>query len=128
MMANNTTKDSLQSKRVITLLNICKGRRRRIARQNYEEKINHVMAPYTLVDKVTSWANFFWNKNSTSSSLCQSSLRDRFSLLMTVHGILRGESLFLCELSDLFLFFKHDEGLYSDIYFGIATFLIREQV
>jgi hypothetical protein len=110
MAANNTTKDALRSKRVITLLNLCKGRRKRAARQNFDEKIDHIMAPYILVDKVTSLANFFFQKNSNSTSLCQSSLRDRFSLLMTVHGILRGESLFLCELSDLILFCKHDEG------------------
>jgi hypothetical protein len=110
MLANSTTKEALRSKRVVTLLNVCQGRRKRAARQNFEEKIDHIMTPYTLVDKVISLANFFFQKNSNSTSLCQSSLRDRFSLLMTVHGILRGESLFLCELSDLILLSRNNEG------------------
>ena len=39
--------------------------------------------------------------NSCSLRLCQASLRDRFCLLLTNFGILRGESLFRADLSDL---------------------------
>jgi hypothetical protein len=50
-------------------------------------------------------------------------MRHRFCLLLTTFGIIRGESLFNCDLSDLFSIEKTDEGSHicSILVMKIAT-------
>jgi hypothetical protein len=50
---------------------------------------------------MTKIAESVFALNSDNIRLCQASLRDRFCLLLTNFGILRGESLFKADLSDL---------------------------
>jgi hypothetical protein len=71
------------------------------------------MCSYLLVEKIPDLAMFFYNQNSASLHFSQSSLRNRFCLLLTTFGILRGESLFQCDLSDMFTIEKSDEGIHT---------------
>jgi hypothetical protein len=51
-----------------------------------------------------------WKLNSHSGPYAVSGLRDRFFLLFTKAGLVRGESLCHAELSDLFYMVKQYEG------------------
>ena len=57
--------------------------------------------PYRLVLEVPRIERELFNHNKLSSIFFIASLRDRFMLLQTTFGVLRGESLIKCELSDL---------------------------
>ena len=85
----------------LRLLSTVKLRRPMEKKANYEEKVNHLLAPYTLVHELKNIANRVLSQNNSSDRLSQASLRDRFCLLLTNFGILRGESLFKADLSDL---------------------------
>lgn len=77
-------------------------RRPRIQRQNYMEKVDHEFAPYTALDDVPRIENELWCKGhggSFRSAYCW--IRNRFCFLFTFNGILRCESLYKAELSDM---------------------------
>ena len=69
---------------------------------NYDEKMDGHMTPYAVSLALPKMAKLLLVKDAMLKVLSQASLRDRFTLLMTNNGILRGESVFKCELSDLF--------------------------
>ena len=99
--ANNATKTMLMSDRIKTLLDNVKKRKITIAKENFEEKITHEFAPYATIAELPRLEEHLFNRHSLSVTFMFSSLRDRFCLLMTTNAILRGESLFKCDLSDL---------------------------
>jgi hypothetical protein len=108
--ANNLSKDQIRSGRVTNLLNVVKNRKKRIAKANYEEKLNAEFMPFTLVAEVPAMERELFYHNSHSKKLCISSLRDRYMLSQSTTGILRGESLIKCELSDLCDVIVPDQG------------------
>ena len=73
-----------------------------VGKRNYVEKIEADVFGYTQVNTIPIIEEALFNRNAFSIHHLQGALRDRFSFLMTFCGILRGESLFICELSDLF--------------------------
>ena len=73
-----------------------------LGKQNYIEKIESDIFGYTQVNTIPIIEEELFKRNAFSSHHLQGALRDRFSFLMTFCGVLRGESLFICELSDLF--------------------------
>lgn len=80
------------------------------AKKNYKEKWSHELSPFGLVDEVTNIAEHLFKKNCNSGAFCQSSIRDMFTFLFSHNGILRGESLFRAELSDICSLWLKDEG------------------
>ena len=71
------------------------------------------MSPYGIAGEIKNMSNdMFLYKNFSEKGL-QASLRDRFTLLLTNFGILRAESLFLCELSDLCSLELENQGVHK---------------
>ena len=90
-----------------------KTRKIRIARKKFDEKFDHEMSPYGIAGEIKNMSNdMFLYKNFSEKGL-QASLRDRFTLLLTNFGILRAESLFLCELSDLCSLELENQGVHK---------------
>ena len=113
--ANNLTKQHLLSNRVMKLLNNVKMRQKHIAKQNFEEKLTSEFAPYAAVNELPQIESYLFEKNKLKSTYSFASLRDRYCLLMTTQAILRGESLFKCDLSDLMSIIYRPEGSCQDI-------------
>lgn len=110
MNANNLSRDQIRSERVQRLLMTVKTRKKTVARLNFEEKLESEFLPFLLVEKIPSIEMELFRRNAFSKKFCLGALRDRFCFLMTNGGILRGESLFNSELSDLCDLIKEDEG------------------
>ena len=110
MSANNLSRDQIRSELVQRLLMTVKTRRKTIAKLNFEEKLQSEFLPYLLVDKVPIIQKELFLRNAFALKFFQGALRDRFCFLISNGGILRGESLFSCELSDLCDVVKEDEG------------------
>lgn len=124
--ANNATKDQLRSQRVLSLMDLVKKRKKRyviqrelhylmhayhsngifycllnrLARRGFQEKLKSGLSPYLLVEKIPTIEKWLWEHNSESTIFSLSSIRDRFVFLLSTHAILRGESVFLSDLSD----------------------------
>jgi len=107
---NNISKDILISDRIKRLLEISKKRKKRRDKINFEEKLEHDFLPYVLVQKIPVIEQHLFNRNAFCATKCVGALRDRFCFLMTTNGILRGESLFKADLSDICDFIKENEG------------------
>ena len=112
---NNIPKEVLMSGRVKRLLKTVKMRKTQIAKSNFDEKLTSEFTPYTAAQDIPRLEDFFFQKNSLSSIYSVASLRDRYCLLMTTNGILRGESLFKCKLSDLCSLLHKDKKSLEDI-------------
>jgi hypothetical protein len=110
LSSNNLTKDQLRSERVQVLLKSVKMRKRRVAKENYAEKIDSEFAPFLLVRSVPLIEEKLFDRNAFAPSYSMASLRDRYCFLMSHCGVLRGESLFKCELSDLCDLVMDDQG------------------
>lgn len=70
-------------------------------KEQYQEKMNHTFAPYTMVSSFGDIEERFWNSSSFGGTryMCPG-LRNRYCFLHTTSGILRCESLYRAELSD----------------------------
>lgn len=125
--ANNATKDQLRSERVLSLMDLVKKRKKRyiplcllrfwltlylpvarlltgathrLSRQGFKEKLKCGLSPYLLVEKIPVIEEWLWEHNALLPIFSLASIRDRFVFLLSTHAILRGESLFLSDLSD----------------------------
>jgi hypothetical protein len=79
-------------------------KRRRVAndKANHKEKVDHEMTPYTIVEEYPNIEAEMWNRCNTPNTRSTFAwLRHRFCLLFSTSGILRCESLYKAELSDL---------------------------
>ena len=90
-----------------------------IAKSNFDEKLTSEFTPYTAAQDIPRLEDFFFQKNSLSSIYSVASLRDRYCLLMTTNGILRGESLFKCKLCDLCSLLHKDKNSLEDILINV---------
>lgn len=107
---NSYLKEELRSSRVKALQEEVRSRRQEVNKNNYREKFDREFLPYQISQKVPDIAEVLWNRNSSCKKYYMSSLRDRFCFLMTHSGIIRGESLFKAEMSDMCMIKKDDEG------------------
>ena len=74
-------------------------------KKNYVEKIDASSAPMQAFDHVQALENFLFQKGVTRNCCPRTifaSLRDRMLFLFTTNGVLRGDTVFKSELSDLF--------------------------
>jgi len=106
-MTNQFTLQEIKSSRVKKLLNYVRDRRVATARSTYKEKVDYELLPYINAQRFSDLELYFWERNNPKehhnvhSHSALASLRHRDCLLTSKCGILRGESLFMCELSDL---------------------------
>ena len=112
---NNIPKEVLMSGRVKRLLKTVKMRKTQIAKSNFDEKLTSEFTPYTAAQDIPRLEDFFFQKNLLSSIYSVASLHDQYCLLMTTNGILRGKSLFKCELSDICSLLHKDKNSLEDI-------------
>ena len=88
------------------LTGMVKKRRPRVNKAQYKEKIDGHFAPYLTVGKpIEALEQKLWEyAKAPTFRVVLAELRNRFCFLQTFAGILRGESLFKAELSDLLYF------------------------
>lgn len=84
------------------LMTMVKARKQRIKRKNYKEKIDADFAPFASLSQIEGIEQALWQYGSTTMKGALPGLRNRFTFLGCYSGLLRSESLFLGELSDMF--------------------------
>ena len=78
-------------------------------KKNYHEKVDYEFAPYTVVEDFPQIETEIWVNGYGSVRSASAWLRHRYCLLQSTSGILRCESLFKAELSDLLgVVVRHD--------------------
>jgi hypothetical protein len=87
--------------RVQKLLQNVRTRKKKLTELNFEGKITAEFAPYACISRLAEMEHELFNRHKNTAIYSVVSLRDRFCFNMTTNGILRGESLFKCDLSDL---------------------------
>jgi hypothetical protein len=99
-----------KNKDVKKLIKSVKSRKLRVMREMFAERLDAGALPFELLMKLPQIDEEMWKLNSHSGPYAFSGLRDRFFLLFTKAGLVRGESLCHAELSDLVSMAKQDEG------------------
>jgi hypothetical protein len=99
---NNIPWENIWNADLKLLMTMVKKRKARIKKNNYGEKVDHEFAPYTAADEVPNIEHEMWKRGYGGSYRSAFAwLRNRYCLLQTYSGILRCESLFNAELSDM---------------------------
>ena len=89
------------SKAVVEMV---KEQKERIRRANYAEKLDKDFTPFISMSQVDDIENAFWEHGKTSARESFPGIRNRFVFLQCYAAVLRHESMFLGELSDMFGF------------------------
>jgi len=100
------TKDEVFSDFVKWLVRQSKIRKPIENKRNYVEKIDNATTPLAAVDNIQALEKELYLKGTSNRTReprkIHSALRDRMFFLMTTKGVMRGDTLFKSELSDLF--------------------------
>ncbi len=100
---NNTSWDLVWSADLELIAKMVDSRKARQDKANHKEKAHAATSPYEVVNKITSLEDWFFRRGiHAPSRTVFASLRNRYFYLRTHTSLLRGESLIMEELSDLF--------------------------
>jgi hypothetical protein len=113
--ANGLTWELIFTRKCKELMNLVKERRRRIKRKLYAEKVDHEFTPFTSMAQVGNIEQAFWDHGKTVRESLPG-LRNRCIFLLCYSGLLRSESMFLGELSDM-LCIEYQRSRDSDPFF-----------
>jgi hypothetical protein len=113
--ANSLTWELIFTRKCRELVNLVKERKRRVKRKNYAEKVDGEFTPFTSISQVGNIENAFWDHGKTVRESVPS-LRNRYIFLQCYSGLLRSESMFLGELSDM-LGIEYQRSRDSDPFF-----------
>jgi hypothetical protein len=91
------------------LLKMVKERRARIKKANCAEKLEGDFSPYNSIGAFDSIEHKFWEKGKRSFRAAFCEMRNRCTFLSCYSGLLRHESMFLGELSDMVGIEHHKE-------------------
>jgi hypothetical protein len=91
-----------------------KNRKETVRRANYMEKLDHAFAPYQAIEDFPKIEEALWEKGAGNYRTAYAYLRHRFCLLYSTTAILRCESLYKAELSDLLgLSYKQETDVHA---------------
>jgi hypothetical protein len=113
--ANGLTWELIFTRKCKNLMNMVKERKSRIKRKLYKEKVDHEFTPFTSMAQVGNIEQSFWDHGKTVRESLPA-LRNRCVFLLCYSGLLRHESMFLGELSDM-LHIQYQKTDGSDPYF-----------
>ena len=83
----------------------------KVNRATFKERNDGAYQPYKLSSKLNQIENFIWHDCSTIGKYYgAATLRDRFHFLFTLGAVIRSESCFKADLSDLMDFTFHQEN------------------
>ena len=99
--ANNLSWDLIFSHDIKHLFSMVKARKTRIAHQNFHEKLSSDFTPFTSKDQLPTIEKAMWDSGNSSFRASMTTLRNRAVFLNCYSGLLRHESIFKGELSDL---------------------------
>ena len=97
----NLKGDDIMTDRMKLLIKEVKTRRNAVTKALFKERLSEEFQPFKMIGEIPRIEEWLWNYNNTTISYATSSLRDRFHFLMTLGAVLRSESLFKADLSDL---------------------------
>ena len=99
--ANNYTKEQIMSENSKFLLKSVRQRKARVEAANCVEKNTFTTKAFEVAKRVPEIEEWMWMRQSETTMYSMSSLRHRYFMLKTHNAILRGESLFKTDLSDM---------------------------
>ena len=102
---NNLSESNVFGRLVSLVLKHVKSRKSSMSRKNFKEKMDNHTAPMEAVQHIDAIEGAFFKnaiETTTGGRAVHANLRDRFTFLATTKGLLRGETLYKCELSDIF--------------------------
>ena len=83
------------------MLNNAQKKEKYVKEDNFEEKLTADFSPYQTASEILQLEQYLFEEKAFSDVYMVGFLRDRYCLLQTTSAILRGESLYRADLSDL---------------------------
>ena len=108
-------KIDLMTTKMKDLIDDVNGRGERNLKKHFKERMTSDFEPYRILNDLPKLEEYIWNENKDKRIYGASSLRDRFQLLFSLSGVLRSDSIYKADLSDL-LDFKFKQKNEPDPY------------
>lgn len=99
--ANSLAWEFILTRQIKTLFKMVQERKARINRETYQERVESDFAPFTSIDQVNPIEQKFWDDGKKSLRAAFCTMRNRMTFLKCYSGILRHETVFLTDLSDM---------------------------
>ena len=99
----------IKSEMVCMLMKMVQSRKVKDIKLTHKKNITSAINPYQLVGEIQRIKQYLWEQNKRCKKYSLSGICDMICFLTNKCGILRGESLFWCELLDFWDFMKTDE-------------------
>ena len=98
----NINHDDLYTEKLKQLIHIVTYRGEMVNRATFKERNDGAFQPYKLSNEINNIEQFIWDDSPKSGMFYgAASLRDRFHFLFTIGAVIRSESVFNADLSDL---------------------------
>ena len=98
----NINHDDLYTEKLKQLIHIVTYRGEMVNRATFKERNDGAFQPYKLSNEINNIEQFMWDDSPTSGMFYgAASLRDRFHFLFTIGAVIRSQSVFKADLSDL---------------------------
>lgn len=111
---NNLVWEHIQTRTVDSLIAMVQQRKARIAKATYQEKLDCDFTPYAQSNNLERIEERFFQEGYKTNRAAYSSIRHRMVLLNCYSGVLRHETVYNGELSDLLCINHHDQRAQSD--------------
>ena len=107
---NTERKDDLDSDRMNQLMLTVKRRKNKVTKAMFKERATGAFEPFKMLPQIPRIEKYLWEYSNRSYAYGAAAMRDRFQFLMCLCGVLRSESLYQADLSDLCDFFINQDG------------------
>ena len=82
-------------------MKMVKSRKNKVTKAMFKERASGTFQPFTMIKKILCIEKYLWDCHSSTLVNGASALRDRYHFLMCLCGVLRSESMYLADLTDL---------------------------
>ena len=107
--------DDIMTTKMNDLIHIVNNRGEKNKKKHFKERVTDDFEPYRTLGDLPKLESFIWNERKGTRLYGTSALRDRFQLLFSLSGVLRSDSIYKADLSDL-LDFKFKQKNEPDPY------------
>ena len=105
----------LMTTKMTNLIKVVKNRGERVMKKQFKERLSEEFQPYRVLEDVPKIEEYTWSEHSNTKVYGANALRDRFQMLFSFSAVLRSDSIYKADLSDL-CDFKFQQKLEPDPY------------
>ena len=94
-------KEDLMTTKMNDIIDVVKGRGEKVLKKHFKERATDDFQPYRILNEIPNIEQYMWKIHCKTKIYSTNSLRDRFQFLFSLSAVLRSDSIYKADLSDL---------------------------